>query len=93
MFDADSIRSYRFSRRTNEGGYIVNDDVLFDYKNNKVKVDLSKLYPDIDIAETLSNLRGKYIKKISKNEVEFEDGEKVDIKNLDYRMIKDLIWW
>ncbi len=35
VFDADSIRSYRFSRRTNEGGYIVNDDVLFDYKNNK----------------------------------------------------------
>jgi len=64
-----------------------------DYKNNKVKVDLPKLYPDIDIAETLSNLRGKYIKKISKDEVEFEDGEKVDIKNLDYKLIKPLIWW
>jgi len=69
------------------------DALKIDYKNNKVKVDLSKLYPDIDIAETLSNLRGKYIKKISKNEVEFEDGEKVDIKNLDYRLIKPLIWW
>ena len=33
------------------------------------------------------------IKKISKDEVEFEDGEKVDIKNLDYRLIKPLIWW
>jgi len=69
------------------------DALEIDYKNNKVKVDLSKLYPDIDIAETLSNLRGKYIKKISKNEVEFEDGEKVDIKNLDYKIIKPLIWW
>lgn len=69
------------------------DALEIDYKNNKVKVDLSKLYPDIDIAETLSNLRGKYIKKISKDEVEFEDGEKVDIKNLDYRLIKPLIWW
>jgi len=36
-----------------------------DYKNNKVKVDLSKLYENIDIAETLSNLTGKWIKKIT----------------------------
>ncbi len=64
-----------------------------DYENNKVKVDLSKLYPNIDIAETLSNLRGKYIKKITENEVEFEDGEKVNIKDLDYKLIKTLIWW
>ncbi|PJB03732.1 MAG: site-specific DNA-methyltransferase, partial [Candidatus Huberarchaeum crystalense] len=35
-----------------------------DYKNKKVKVDLNKLYPDIDIAETLSNLTGKWIKAI-----------------------------
>ena len=69
------------------------DALEIDYKNNKVKVNLSKLYSDIDIAETLSNLRGKYIKKISKDEVEFEDGEKVDIKNLDYRLIKPLVWW
>jgi len=69
------------------------DALEIDYKNNKVKVDLSKLYPDIDIAETLSNLLSKYIKKISKNEVEFEDGEKVNLKNLDYRLIKPLIWW
>ncbi|MCD6528292.1 site-specific DNA-methyltransferase, partial [bacterium] len=69
------------------------DALEIDYKNNKVKVDLSKLYPDIDIAETLSNLRGKHIKKIAENEVEFEDGEKVDIRNLDYKIIKRLIWW
>ncbi|MCD6220582.1 site-specific DNA-methyltransferase, partial [bacterium] len=69
------------------------DALEIDYKNNKVKVDLSKLYPDIDIAETLSNLQGKHIKKISKDEAEFEDGERVDIKNLDYRLIKPLIWW
>ena len=64
-----------------------------DYKNNKVKVNLEKLYKNIDIAETLSNLLGKRIKKITKDFVEFEDGEKVDIKNLDYRLIKPLIWW
>ncbi len=64
-----------------------------DYENNKVKVDLDKLYLNIDIAETLSNLIGKWIKKINENEVEFEDGTKIDTKDLDYKLIKPLIWW
>jgi adenine specific DNA methylase Mod len=69
------------------------DALEADLKENKVKVNLSNLYPNIDIAETISNLLGKYIKKITENEVEFEDGEKIDIKNLDYKIIKPLIWW
>lgn len=64
-----------------------------DYKNKKVKVDLSKLYPDIDIAETLSNLTGKWIKVIKDGEVEFTDGSKINTKELDYKLIKPLIWW
>jgi hypothetical protein len=70
-----------------------------DYKNRKVKVDLNKLYPNIDIAETLSTLTGKWIKKIKEDEdksatvLEFEDGSKVNIKDLDYKLIKPLIWW
>ncbi|MBU3924849.1 site-specific DNA-methyltransferase [Patescibacteria group bacterium] len=64
-----------------------------DYKNNKVKVDLAKFYPDIDIAETLSNLTGKWIKRISDGEVEFVDGSKINTKDLDYKLIKPLIWW
>lgn len=64
-----------------------------DYEKNKVKVDLTKLYPNIDIAETLSNLTGKWIKKISDDEVEFEDGTKIHTKDLDYKLIKPLIWW
>ncbi|MFH7882439.1 MAG: site-specific DNA-methyltransferase, partial [Candidatus Aenigmatarchaeota archaeon] len=63
------------------------------YKENKVKVNLSKLYDNIDIAETLSCLLGKMIKKVNKDEVEFEDGMKIDLKNLDYKLIKPLIWW
>jgi len=64
-----------------------------DLDYGKVKVDLNKLYPNIDIAETLSNLTGKWIKKIKEDEVEFEDGSKVNIKDLDYKLIKPLIWW
>ena len=66
-----------------------------------VKVDLSKLYPDIDLAETLSNLTGKWIKRIHPDPedctkpgaVEFADGTKADLKNPDWRLIKPLIWW
>jgi len=64
-----------------------------DYENKKVKVDLSKLYENVDIAETLSNLTGKWIKKIRENEVEFEDGSVVNTEDLDYKLIKPLIWW
>jgi len=64
-----------------------------DYKSKKVKVDLNKLYPDIDIAETLSNLTGKWIKAIKDGEVEFTDGSKINTKELDYKLIKPLIWW
>ncbi len=64
-----------------------------DYRNNRVRVDLDKLYPDIDIAETLSNLTGRWIKAIGKDEVEFTDGSKINIKDLDYKSIKPLIWW
>jgi hypothetical protein len=64
-----------------------------DYENRKVKVDLSKLYENIDIAETLSNLKGKWIKKINQDEVEFDDGTKINTKDLDYKLIKPLIWW
>ncbi|MDI9597255.1 MAG: DNA methyltransferase, partial [Atribacterota bacterium] len=69
------------------------DALEVDYENNKVKVNFSKLYPDIDIPETLSNLLGKCIKKITSEYVELEDGEKVNINNLDYKTIKSLIWW
>jgi len=72
-----------------------------DTKKNTVKVNLSKLYDGIDIAETLSNLIGKWIKRITADpsdplragSVEFDDGEVVDTKNLDWKRIKPLIWW
>jgi adenine specific DNA methylase Mod len=63
-----------------------------DYEKEKVTVNLGKLYPNIDIAETLSNLTGKWVKKIGDNYVEFEDGTKINTKDLDYKFIKTLIW-
>jgi hypothetical protein len=70
------------------------DAIELDYENNKVKVDLTKIYPEkqIDIAETLSNLLGKWIKKITKDEVIFEDGEKINFNEINYKITKPLIW-
>lgn len=67
--------------------------VTIDKKKNKVTVDLDKLYPNIDIAETLSNLSGTGVKRITADSVEFTDGVIVDIKSLDWERIKPLIWW
>ena len=72
--------------------------IEIDYEKDKVKVDLEKLYPNIDIAETLSNLTGRWIKEVKgqKSKVKsvvFEDGSEIDVANLDYKLIKPLIWW
>lgn len=64
-----------------------------DYQNNKVSINLSKLYPEIDLPETLSNLLGKPIRKITPDYVEFTDGEKINVNEIDYKIIKPLIWW
>ena len=69
------------------------DALEADMDKNAVKVDLSRLYDGIDLPETLSNLLGKWIKRITEDSVEFEDGEVVDLKNLDWKRIKPLIWW
>lgn len=64
-----------------------------DYEANEVNVNLSKLYENIDVPETLSNLLGSEIRKTSANEVELENGEKINLSELDYKTIKPFIWW
>jgi adenine-specific DNA-methyltransferase len=72
-----------------------------DLERDEVRVDLGKLYENIDLPETLSNLTGKRIRRVQPDpedptkpaSVEFEDGEKVNLKRLDWRLVKGLIWW
>ena len=74
---------------------------MADRRTDGVFADTPLQKENIDIAETLSNLTGKWIKKITplpplqegNYEVEFEDGTKIDTKDLDYKLIKPLIWW
>jgi len=64
-----------------------------DDESNQIKVDLTKLHEQIDIPETLSHLKGKFIKQIQKDKVIFTDGSEIDLNNIDYKIVKPLIWW
>jgi adenine specific DNA methylase Mod len=67
--------------------------VEIDTEQNKVHFHPDRLYPDIDLAETLSQRRGKWIKRITAEYVEFQDGEKVSLTDPDWQLIKPLVWW
>ncbi|MGC9124128.1 MAG: site-specific DNA-methyltransferase, partial [Thermoplasmata archaeon] len=73
------------------------DAMDLDYKNNKIKIRFNDIYPNIDVAETLSNLKGKWIKKINKNSVILRDNnnneEEIRFDEIDFKTIKPLIWW
>ena len=67
--------------------------IELDYKKDEVNFHFDRLYPDIDLAETLSCVTGKWIKRITEDEVEFADGSKQNLKKPDWRLLKPLIFW
>jgi adenine-specific DNA-methyltransferase len=77
------------------------DSVEIDEEQNKAHFHPERLYPDptkpsgtsIDLAETLSQRRGKWIKRITAEYVEFQDGERMSLTDPDWQTIKPLIWW
>jgi len=62
-------------------------------KQNQVEVSLNRLYDGIDLAETLSCLTGKWIKRITKDRVEFQDGTSASLSAPEWNDVKPLIWW
>lgn len=69
------------------------DSVEIDEEQNTVHFHPERLYPDIDLAETLSQRRGKWIKRITADYVEFQDGERMSLTDPDWQTIKPLVWW
>ena len=69
------------------------DSVEIDDKENKTHFHPERLYPDIDLAETLSQQRGKWIKRITAEYVEFQDGERMSLTDPNWQTIKPLVWW
>jgi adenine specific DNA methylase Mod len=78
---------------------------VLEVNGDNLDVDFDKLYPNIDFAETISNLLGLPIKKITKTSVILQDGDnekeiKTDYKNMTneeklefIRLLKPLLWW
>ena len=71
-------------------------------KNGKLKINLNNLYPDIDIAESLSNVLGKSIRRRTTDTVTFSDGttEKTNPVTMSEEekrhfisLIKPYLWW
>ena len=69
---------------------------------NKLEINLHDLYPDIDIAESLSNILGKPIRHRTANDVTFADGttEKTNPAKMTEKekqhfiaLIKPYLWW
>lgn len=69
------------------------DAVTVDTAGNQVRVALHKLYGDIDLAETLSCLTGKWIKRVTAETVEFEDGSTASLAAPAWEDVKGLVWW
>ena len=75
--------------------------VEIDREQEEIRMDLSKLYENIDLAETLSCLSGKWIRRIipasedpgGASVVEFEDGEQVDLTRPPWPLLKPTLWW
>ena len=85
---SDAYNSYVFLRDLK-----MLDAVSLDKKKNKVDVHLEKLYDGIDLAETLSCVTGKWIKRITKETVEFQDGTSASLVEPDWSLVKPLVWW
>jgi adenine-specific DNA-methyltransferase len=69
------------------------DAISLDKQQNRVDVHPEKLYDGIDLAETLSCVTGKWIKRITRDTVTFEDGTTASLTNPDWTLIKPLVWW
>ena len=71
-------------------------------KDDTIEINLQDLYPDVDVAETLSNLLGKAIRRLDENQVTFADGttEKINPKTMTEKekqhflsILKPTLWW
>jgi adenine-specific DNA-methyltransferase len=101
FIQADPYSQYVFLRDTKMLDNAQTGEPVVEIEGNNIRVDLSKLYGTIDLAETLSCVMGKWVRRIHPDpddsakpgEVEFEDGTLVNLKNPPWELVKPLIWW
>ena len=64
-----------------------------DAETDTAQVDLNRLFPNIDVAETLSCLHGWRIKRIANGAAEFDNGQQVNLAAPPWELVKPLVWW
>jgi len=102
----DPYSTYVFLRDTKMLDNAQTGEPVMAIEGERIRVNLNKLYPPspsslsqgeagggIDLAETLSCLTGKPIRRITRQAVEFEDGETVSLVDVPWELVKPLIWW
>jgi len=67
--------------------------MTLDYQQDAVHVHLERLYPDVDVAETLSCVTGQRIRRLTGDAVELENGERFSLADPPWEAVKPLIWW
>jgi len=86
---ADPYGPYAFLRDLR----LMDETVTLDTAADKVNVRLDALYDNIDLAETLSCVTGKGIRRITREMVEFQDGTTASLTDPDWALLKPLLWW
>jgi adenine-specific DNA-methyltransferase len=89
FFEGDPYGPYAFLRDLR----LMGDTVKLDERADRVDVRLDALYPGIDLAETLSCVTGKGIRRITRDTVEFQDGATASLTDPDWNLLKPLLWW
>jgi hypothetical protein len=94
---ADAHDDYLYNRYVFLSDEKLLEAIELDRRENRVKVDFTRLYDDVDIAETLSNLLGSPIRRITPESVTLDDGtaegETLRFDALDFTRVKPLLWW
>lgn len=101
LFYQDPYTQYVFLRDPKLLDNAETGEPVVEIAGDEIRVDLSRLYPNIDLAETLSCVTGRWIRRIHPDPedltrpgtVEFEDGTQVNLKAPPWEMVKPLVWW
>jgi adenine-specific DNA-methyltransferase len=72
---------------------LAKDSLTLDLDANTVSINLASLYDNIDLAETLSCVTGKGIRRITRELVEFQDGTTASLTNPDWKQLRPVLWW
>ena len=88
LFREDLYRQYVFLKDLK-----LMEAVEVDYEKDEIDIDLARVYGNVDVGETLSNLTGRWITRQSRKGIELEGGEEILFDDLDFDLVRPLIWW